>query len=193
MTGQISTHSHVSDSSKAPTNHASANNAYGLGTGALYGHVSIYNYLDKSSYAEGQALSAYQGKVLNDKIINLESKKIIVVNYIDYTKENPAKEYAFDDIILKFSTDGDGVNGRINTSVKLPYNAEIMYYRQGNDFSSGFRTATANTFTAIVEFPSNGDRPIKADIYYNGKLKTLYFYVTTDGMVSFYRGNVVLA
>lgn len=49
-----------------PINHASADVTYGLGTGAAYGHVSIYNYLDKPSYVDGQALSAYMGKVLND-------------------------------------------------------------------------------------------------------------------------------
>ncbi len=68
LTGEVSTHTHASDSTKAPNNHAVANSAYGLGTTELYGHCALVNGLTQSSHINGLALSAYQGKVLNDRI-----------------------------------------------------------------------------------------------------------------------------
>lgn len=59
---------------KAPTSHASATNTYGLGTASNYGHVKTINGLTQSSHADGTALSAYQGKVLNDAINNKVDK-----------------------------------------------------------------------------------------------------------------------
>ena len=53
---------------KAPTSHASSATTYGVGTTANYGHVKVINGLTQSAYANGEALAAYQGKVLNDKI-----------------------------------------------------------------------------------------------------------------------------
>lgn len=53
---------------KAPTSHASTGTGYGLGNTANYGHVKLVNGLTTSTYEEGQALSAYQGYVLNSKI-----------------------------------------------------------------------------------------------------------------------------
>ena len=55
-------------SGKAPKSHASTANTYGLGTTANYGHVKTINGLTQSAYADGEALSAYQGKVLKDDV-----------------------------------------------------------------------------------------------------------------------------
>lgn len=52
---------------KAPTSHASTGSTYGLGTTSNYGHCKVINDLTHSSFANGEALSAYQGKLLNDK------------------------------------------------------------------------------------------------------------------------------
>lgn len=54
--------------SMTPTSHASTATTYGLGTTSNYGHVKTINGLTQSSHSNGTALSAYQGKVLNDKI-----------------------------------------------------------------------------------------------------------------------------
>lgn len=54
--------------SKAPISHANANNTYGVGTESLYGHCKTVNNLNESSYVEGKALSAYQGKVISDEL-----------------------------------------------------------------------------------------------------------------------------
>ena len=52
----------------AVKNHANSSNIYGVGSTASYGHVKCINGLSSSQYVNGEALSAYQGKVLNDKI-----------------------------------------------------------------------------------------------------------------------------
>ena len=53
---------------KAPVNHASTGTNYGLGSNSNYGHVKTVNDLDSSYHQDGEALSAYQGKVLQDEI-----------------------------------------------------------------------------------------------------------------------------
>lgn len=64
----------ASDVGAAPTSHASSATTYGIGTTANYGHCKTVNGLTQASHANGLALSAYQGKVLNDKITELDTK-----------------------------------------------------------------------------------------------------------------------
>lgn len=52
--------------SRTPTSHAVNANTYGLGTTGVYGHCKTINGLTQSSHADGLALSAYQGYVLNN-------------------------------------------------------------------------------------------------------------------------------
>lgn len=51
-----------------PISHASSATTYGVGTTANYGHCMTINNLTTSAHANGKALSAYQGYVLNSKI-----------------------------------------------------------------------------------------------------------------------------
>lgn len=51
---------------RTPTSHAVNANTYGLGTTGVYGHCKTINGLTQSSHADGLALSAYQGYVLNN-------------------------------------------------------------------------------------------------------------------------------
>jgi hypothetical protein len=67
-TKHITSTERVTWDSKAPSSHASTGATYGLGTPTNYGHCQVINGLNQTAYADGQALSAYQGKVLNDKI-----------------------------------------------------------------------------------------------------------------------------
>ena len=68
----------------AETKHSSPDNSYGVGTTDLYGHVKVVNNLNTPSNVSGEALSAYQGKVLNDKINSINTQNtwsnIIKVN-----------------------------------------------------------------------------------------------------------------
>lgn len=52
----------------APIPHDAESNVYGLGTGSRYGHVKTVNNLTTAIADNGEALAAYQGKVLSDKI-----------------------------------------------------------------------------------------------------------------------------
>ena len=61
------------NSNKAPNNHASSATTYGLGTQSNYGHIKLINNLTTTSYQDGLALSAYQGKLLNDKVSTAQS------------------------------------------------------------------------------------------------------------------------
>lgn len=58
-------HSH---SEYAQINHSSPQDVYGKGTPANYGHNKLVNNLTSANYTDGEALAAYQGKVLSDKI-----------------------------------------------------------------------------------------------------------------------------
>ena len=49
----------------APKSHATSSTTYGIGTESNYGHTKVVNNLNQVSYADGVALSAYQGYVLN--------------------------------------------------------------------------------------------------------------------------------
>lgn len=55
---------------KAPTAHASTATTFGVGSTDSYGHCKTINNLTTSSYTAGQALSAYQGYLLNQNKIS---------------------------------------------------------------------------------------------------------------------------
>ena len=57
---------------KAPSNHASTGTSYGVGTTSNYGHVKVLNSL-VSSYINGQAMSPYQGYLINQKVTAITS------------------------------------------------------------------------------------------------------------------------
>ena len=65
----------------APLKHDSADNTYGLGTTANYGHVKTINALTQASHEDGTALSAYQGKVLKDSVDSKISKATLLTEF----------------------------------------------------------------------------------------------------------------
>ena len=52
---------------------------YGLGTETNYGHMALANNLSVANYQHGLALSANQGKVLNDRLVRLENLNIVTI------------------------------------------------------------------------------------------------------------------
>lgn len=78
-----------------PKAHAAPNTGYGPGTTSNYGHVKLRNNLNASSYVSGEALASNQGKVLSDRIGNVETKtnnaslRVLIGRYEDM----PAGEY----------------------------------------------------------------------------------------------------
>lgn len=120
---------------KAPTNHASTGTGYGLGTTANYGHVKTRNDLNATTYVDGEALSAYQGKVLSDKLyttkpvllatipLNLTTA-VDIKSYIS-NGYNPYDEYIFD------------LSGSITTQNTHPSQAQSLGIGLGSNPASG--------------------------------------------------------
>ena len=63
---------------KAPTSHASSSTMYGVGTSTEYGHLKVADNLTTTT--SGTALSANQGKVLNDSITKIENNTTLIKN-----------------------------------------------------------------------------------------------------------------
>lgn len=78
---------------KAPTSHASSSTTYGVATNSNYGHTKVINNLTTSVASNGQALNAYQGKVLNDNKID---KNDFNVNYVhSFIYNSSIEKYAY--------------------------------------------------------------------------------------------------
>ncbi len=79
---------------KAKTNHASTANTYGLGTTSNYGHVKTINGLGQTDHADGTALSAYQGYVLdNAKAATGAGEFASLAAFINYVGQRPKQTY----------------------------------------------------------------------------------------------------
>ena len=55
-----------------PKSHSSTTAEYGLGTNSVYGHVKTIDNLNSETFRNGEALSAKQGYVLDEKITDLK-------------------------------------------------------------------------------------------------------------------------
>lgn len=79
---------------KAKTNHASTANTYGLGTTSNYGHVKTINGLGQTDHADGTALSAYQGYVLdNGKATTGSGEFSTLAAFIEYVGGRAKQTY----------------------------------------------------------------------------------------------------
>lgn len=93
----------------APSSHASSDTTYGVGTTANYGHVKTINGLTQASHVNGTALSAYQGKVLNDAV-GLKALKPVLIRSISmpttlkgFSVQITDNLDAYDEIILELT------------------------------------------------------------------------------------------
>jgi len=115
LTGEVSTHTHASDSTKAPSNHASTTTTYGVGTTANYGHAKTRNDLTAASYVDGEALSAFMGKAIGDRLnlnpYDLKLLKTIVLpttwdsNYIELVLIEPFDPNLYKKIVVETEID----------------------------------------------------------------------------------------
>ncbi|MBQ2832899.1 hypothetical protein [Methanobrevibacter sp.] len=102
-------HSH---SNYAQTNHSSPSDSYGKGTSNNYGHNKLVNNLTSNAYVDGEALAAYQGKVLSDAIATAKSD-IMKWTAITLSGHNNVSDYCA---------------LRVNQSLRL---AHVVYGRSG--------------------------------------------------------------
>lgn len=97
-------------STKAPTSHASSSTTYGVATSSNYGHTKVINNLTTSSNNNGEALSAYQGKVLNDNKLARDS-----IDSVEGTEKNNSLY----NCISFYSGEGNGQVTKGNDTVIL--------------------------------------------------------------------------
>lgn len=64
---------HNHDSKYCGKYHASTANEYGVGNQSEYGHVKTINNLTAPNFVGGEALAAYQGTLLNQRLASVES------------------------------------------------------------------------------------------------------------------------
>ena len=65
-------HNELHVNSFAPISHAINTTRYGVGSTDKYGHVKTIDNLNSTGYVSGEALSAYQGKLLHDDVNDLQ-------------------------------------------------------------------------------------------------------------------------
>lgn len=106
----------------AQTNHASAATTYGPGTPTLHGHVKTINALTQASHIDGTALSAYQGKVLNDKIDNLT--KTFITKGANSKPSNTNLTY---DIDIPINTNSKLILLDLSTDLVVPGSEVVIF------------------------------------------------------------------
>lgn len=128
-------HSH---SEYAQINHSSPQDSYGKGTIANYGHNKLVNNLTSANYTDGEALSAYQGKVLAD-MINQAITNITKWERVTLSGHDNVASYC---------------NLYVNTALKL---ARLVYVRSGikKGVDSNNHTINPSPYW-IVGAPTNG-------------------------------------
>ena len=137
----------------APVHHSSITDNYGPGTSELYGHNKIINNLNSSEYKSGEALSAYQGNVLNQLIQNLDSK--VAGENIKYF-DNPTKAASSCKIALKRMGNIVFCQYHINylSPSKANLNKDILVSK--TKIPEGFRPINENYFS-VAEYNSNNN------------------------------------
>ncbi len=147
-------------SDKAPTSHASSGTTYGVGSGSNYGHCKTINNLTTSSYADGNALAAYQGYLLNqnkqDKPTNLYNNTSGSTGTI--TLSQTSANFAYIEILY-------GKKSAIDNVIK--YNSVRIYSPNGKEalLSLYFR-ATSNLLQHIGAAISISGTTITKKYYY---------------------------
>lgn len=67
-------HNELHDGRYARTNHADSQSTYGVGAPDKYGHNKVIDNCNQTAYRAGESLSAYQGKLLSDRINAMQPK-----------------------------------------------------------------------------------------------------------------------
>ena len=144
-------------SSKAPILHANSNTTYGVGTQTNYGHNKIVNNLTTSSYQDGLALAAYQGKLLNDKV-------------------NAANNNANG----RLSSSGGTITGELFVNGRLTTN-NIFYANENAGFAKGIHSYNHISVDSGNIYVDNGS--IRSENTYNNETVTNSpnLYITSNG------------
>lgn len=127
----------------APKSHATSGTTYGVGTSSNYGHCKTINNLTSASYTAGYALSAYQGKILNDAKEDV-SNKTNTIDENSTSTQYPNAEATYQAL--------SAIEGNLNSQI-------ITLQAENQLLKSQIPTYTANGNTINVKDSSN--LPIK--------------------------------
>ncbi len=151
---------------KAPTNHASTAATYGVGTTTNYGHVKLYNGLDRAVYTDGEALPSNLGYILNNNLTALTNKfnlNKFPNRMVEKTTTLPPRNYlantpvlidtiplteVVNTICLQVCYISDGNLGNLSTS---------MYFIEQNTLPVGFYNTPGGSFLngMMMSYSSN--------------------------------------
>lgn len=110
----------------ATKNHSSSKPDHGLSSTSEYGHCRVRNDLTAPTYIKGEALSAYQGQVIGNRLTAVES-----------TANNVYENYTKNSMRIKIGrwSDNAGENG---TKIEVNYKSDGIYaklYCDKSDFN----------------------------------------------------------
>lgn len=198
---------------KAPTSHASSSSTYGLATSSNYGHTKIINNLTQSSNQNGTALSAYQGKVLNDNKLARDSIDTYQIgrgvyeelsDYVNYVSGGSTFTKTYYDTNLNFTSNNSPIFGiSLNDIMTNMANRDDVYFNLicNNTISVGTDTnnlTSTNETELVVNFGYEGhvtyisvwDSDMRNELYswdYGSMINipTLYVNASANSIVAF--------
>lgn len=130
---------------KAIVNHQSITQDYGVGTLAAYGHVMLYDGIDRAAYTTGEALSSHAGKTLADNIAKVAS-----------TIPNVSSVGVSDTVVASGTATAAGTisltPGKWIIKATARWNANALGYRQL--WLSESSAGAAKDFDSVVSYPA---------------------------------------
>lgn len=146
---QFVLNSQLDNKSFKPKPHAAPTNEYGVGNAANFGHVKIRDNLTSDTYVSGEALSAHQGKVLDDKITAATESNIINSLHILIGRyEDKAGEYGTR-IIAQRGT--NGVYARILCDDPDFDASKVILYLDINGVSYEFKSTNVDANRRLTD------------------------------------------
>lgn len=146
---QFVLNSQLDNKSFKPKPHAAPTNEYGVGNAANFGHVKIRDNLTSDTYISGEALSAHQGKVLDDKITAATESNIINSLHILIGRyEDKAGEYGTR-IIAQRGT--NGVYARIFCDDPDFDASKVILYLDINGVSYEFKSTNVDANRRLTD------------------------------------------
>ena len=132
-------------SGKAIKDHQSTTQDYGVGTLAAYGHVMLYDGIDRAAYTTGEALSSHAGKTLADNIGKVAS-----------TIPNVSSVGVSDTVVASGTATAAGTisltPGKWIIKATARWNANALGYRQL--WLSESSAGAAKDFDSVVSYPA---------------------------------------
>lgn len=154
----------------APQFHRSTDTTYGIGSENYYGHNKVINNLTTASYTEGESLSAYQGKVLNDGLLTAFKRKAVTETNTNLNDYRVSGVYYFNSGTTPTNIPA-GVNGILIVCSMQPEEqgsntCKQIWLRQGTPGTNSYQmwersigSASNNNWSEWVRYLTDKDAP----------------------------------